>query len=126
MNNFTQHTPTEIIFGAGAEAQTAALIKKHGGTKVLIVYGKGSVEKSGLLDKITAQLTAENIPFLKHGGATPNPHLSFARAGVAAAISFGADFILAIGGGSAIDAAKAIAHGTKNPDIDIWKFWLRE
>jgi len=126
MQGFTQYTPTEIIFGPGAENQTAAMVKKYKGTKALIVYGTGSVEKSGLLDKITEQLSKEGISYLKHGGATPNPHLSFARAGVQAALYFGADFILAIGGGSAIDAAKAIAHGAKNPEIDIWKFWLRE
>ncbi|MCL2840275.1 MAG: iron-containing alcohol dehydrogenase [Defluviitaleaceae bacterium] len=126
MQAFVQYTPTEIIFGKGAEAQAAALIKKYGGTKVLLVFGKGSIVKSGLLDKIADNLTAEGIAILKHGGATPNPHLSFAREGIKAAIDFGADFILAIGGGSAIDAAKAIAHGTKNPTTDIWKFWLRE
>ena len=126
MQAFTYYTPTEILFGPGAEGQTAAMVTKHGGSKAVIVYGEGSVVKSGLLDKITAQLSAAGIAYLKHGGATPNPHLSFAKAGVKAALDFGADFILAIGGGSAIDAAKAIAHGAKNPGIDIWKFWLRE
>ena len=126
MQAFTQFTPTEIVFGAGVENQTAALIKKYGGSKVMIVYGKGSVEKSGLLDKITTLLCENGISYAKHGGATPNPHLSFAQEGVKAAIAFGADFILAVGGGSAIDAAKAIAHGTANPEADIWKFWLLE
>ena len=126
MQAFTYHSPTEIVFGRGAEDQTAALIKKYNGTKVLIVYGEGSAVKSGLLDKIAAQLSANGIAYLKHGGATPNPHLSFVRAGIAAAVDFGADLILAIGGGSAIDAAKAIAHGTKNHEVDIWKIWLKE
>jgi len=126
MQGFTYYTPTEIIFGQGVESQAAEMVKKHGGTKAIIVYGEGSVVKSGLLDKITSQLASGGIQYLKHGGATPNPHLSFARAGIAAALDFGADFVLAIGGGSAIDAAKAIAHGTKNPNTDIWKFWLRE
>ena len=126
MQGFTYLTPTEIVFGAGAENNTAAMVKKHDGTRVLIVYGEGSVVRSGLLDKMLKQLDDAGIPYLKRGGATPNPHLSFARAGVAAATDFGADFILAIGGGSAIDAAKAIAHGTANPGIDIWKFLLRE
>ena len=123
---FTHFTPTEIVFGPEAENQTAAMVKKYGGTRALVVYGEGSVVKSGLLDKILEQLKSEGVEYLKHGGATPNPHLSFARAGIEAATKFNADFILAIGGGSAIDAAKAIAHGTKNPEIDIWKFWLRE
>ena len=126
MQRFTYLVPTEIAFGAGAENNTAAMVKKHGGTRVLVVYGEGSVVKSGLLDKILKQLDEAGITYLRHGGATPNPHLSFARAGVKAATDFKADLILAIGGGSAIDAAKAIAHGTANPGIDIWKFWLRE
>jgi len=124
MQAFTFHVPTEIVFGAGTEEKCADLVKKYKGTRVLLVYGEGSVVKSGLLDKITGQLDASGIAYLKHGGATPNPHLSFARAGVKAALEFGADLVLAIGGGSAIDAAKAIAHGTKNPDTDIWQYWL--
>jgi len=126
MQAFTYYTPTEIVFGRGVEGQTAEMVKKHGGTKAIIVYGEGSVVKSGLLEKITTQLASEGIEYLKFGGATPNPHLSFARAGVKAALDFGADFVLAIGGGSAIDAGKAIAHGAKNPETDIWKFWMRE
>jgi len=126
MEAFTQNTPTEIIFGKNAENEAANLIKKHGGSRVIIVYGEGSVVKSGLLDKICAGLDGEGISYHKHGGATPNPHLSFAKAGIKAAVDFKADFVLAVGGGSAIDAAKAIAHGTANPETDIWKFWLRE
>ena len=126
MLGFTFHTPTEIVFGKDAEMQTADLVKKYMGSRVLLVFGEGSAVRSGLLDRIALQLEEAGIAIQKHGGATPNPHLSFARAGVKAALEFGADFILAVGGGSAIDAAKAIAHGTKNPDIDIWKFWTRE
>jgi len=126
MQAFTFHTPTEIVFGAGAERQTADLVKKYKGKRAVVVYGEGSVVKSGLLDRILEQLTESGIAFLKHGGATPNPHLSFARAGVKAGLEFEADFVLAVGGGSAIDAAKGIAHGIKNPNVDIWKYWLRE
>ena len=126
MQSFTTHTPTEVVFGKAAEEQTADLVKKYGGSKVILVFGKGSVVKSGLLDKLEAKLSGSGIAVLKHGGVSPNPHLSHAREGVKAALEFGADFVLAVGGGSAIDAAKAIAHGTKNPDIDIWKFWLGE
>ena len=126
MQGFTYHVPTEVVFGAQAEDQLGDLIKKRGASRVLLVYGEGSVVKSGLLDKLCGILTATGIEYRKHGGATPNPHLSFARDGVKAALDFKADLILAVGGGSAIDAAKGIAHGAKNPDIDIWKFWTRE
>jgi len=126
MQSFIFHSPTEIAFGKNEEAKTGQLIKKYGGTKVFIVYGGGSAVKSGLLKKITDCLDAENIKHLAFGGVQPNPLLSHAREGVASACSFGADFVLAVGGGSVIDTAKAIAHGAKNPGTDIWKFWKRE
>ena len=123
---FAQYTPTEILFGRDTHLTVDRLIQKHGGTKALIVYGSGSVEKSGLLTQIKEQLSKAGIPYLPFGGAKPNPLLSHAGEGIKAAVSFGADFILAVGGGSAIDTAKAIAHGVANPDTDIWKFWKRE
>ena len=126
MQAFTQYTPTEIVFGKDSERETGRLVKKHGGTKAALVYGRSSVKASGLLLRIEDSLKAEGITHVEIGGAMPNPHLSFAREGAKTAADFGADFILAVGGGSAIDAAKAIAHGTKNPETDIWKFWLRE
>jgi len=126
MQSFVFYVPIEIIFGKGEEEKTGQLVKKHGGTKVFVVYGGGSVVKSGLLKKITDRLEAENIKYISFGGVKPNPLLSHAREGVKLAVDFGADFVLAVGGGSVIDTAKAIAHGVKNPDIDIWKFWKRE
>ena len=126
MKSFMFHTPTEIIFGKGEEEKTGQLVRKYGGTKVFVVYGGGSVVKSGLLKKITDCLESENIQYALFGGIQPNPLLSQAREGIKSAIEFGADFVLAVGGGSVIDAAKGIAHGTKNPDIDIWKFWKYE
>lgn len=126
MNSFTYHIPTEIIFGKDSEALTASLIRKYGGTRVLIVYGGGSVVRSGLLERICRQFDEAGLPYETLGGVHPNPHLDFAREGVKKAIACGADFILAMGGGSVIDTCKAIAHGTANPDIDIWKFWSKE
>ncbi len=123
MNNFTYCVPTEIIFGRGAENGTAAAVKRHGGRRVLLVFGGGSAKKSGLLDTIEKQLDAADIRFEEFGGAQPNPTLSHAREGVKRAATFGADLILAVGGGSTIDTAKAIAHGAANLDIDIWDFW---
>ena len=126
MQAFNFHTPTEIVFGMGSEFRVGDLVKKHGGNNVLIVYGRESIVKSGLLAKITENLKSLGLNYVEYGGAMPNPSLEFARIGVQTAIKNNIDFILAVGGGSAIDAAKAIAHGTKNPDIDIWRFWLRE
>ena len=123
MNSFTFYTPTEIIFGKGAEAKTGEVVKKHGGRRVLVVYGGGSVKKSGLLERVEENLQAAGILFEEFGGAQPNPLLSHARNGVRAAAKFGADLILAVGGGSVIDTAKAIAHGAANLDTDIWEFW---
>jgi alcohol dehydrogenase len=123
---FTQYTPTEIYFGKDTHLSVGKIIKKLGGKRVLIVYGGGSVIKTGLLDTITSQFDKEGIAYLPFGGAKPNPLLSHAREGVKSAISFQADFILAVGGGSAIDTAKAIAHGVKNPDFDIWRYWKKE
>ena len=126
MNEFTFYSPTEIVFGKNAEDKTAELIIKNNGSRVLIVYGGGSVVKSGLLAKIEGQLGSANLICKTFGGVQPNPLLSYTQEGINEALDFGADFILAIGGGSVIDTAKAIAHGAKNQTTDIWKFWSRE
>ena len=126
MNNFTFHTPTEIIFGKGAEAETSALIQKYGGSRILVIIGGGSVIRSGLLKRLEGQLRQNRIAYRLHGGVKPNPVASHVREGIKAALDFGADFILAVGGGSVIDEAKAIAHGTKNPQTDFWAFWEGE
>lgn len=124
MHNFTYYVPTEVIFGKGAEMDTVAAIRKHGGKRVVIVYGGGSVKKNGLLQRVEEYLSSGDIPYITIGGVKPNPHLSLARDGVKAALDFNADFVLAVGGGSVIDTAKGIAHGAANPNIDIWEFWL--
>ena len=126
MQSFVFYSPTEIIFGKNSEEKTGQLVKKYGGSKVFVVYGGGSVVKSGLLKKITDGLETENLSYSLFSGVQPNPLLSHARNGVKSAVEFGADFVLAVGGGSVIDTAKGIAHGVKNPDTDIWKFWKRE
>ncbi len=126
MNSFEYHSPTKIIFGKNAEQKTAAEILKLGKKRVMLVYGGGSIVKSGLLGRIIADLTQNNIDFLEFPGARPNPYLSHTYDGIKKGVEFGADFILAIGGGSAIDTAKGIALGIANPKNDIWDFWLRK
>ena len=125
MNNFTFHAPTEIVFGRGVESQTGELAAKYG-TKALLVYGQGSVIKSGLLDIVKASLCEAGIAYEEFGGAQANPTLNHAEQGVKKALAFGADIIIGIGGGSAIDTAKAIAHGAANPDTPLWDIWTRK
>ena len=116
MQSFEFHCPTEIVFGKGAEEKAAEKIRKYGGSRVFVVYGGGSVVKSGLLAKIEQEITAAGLAFKALGGVQPNPRLGLAREGVKQALEFAADFILAVGGGSVIDTAKAVAHGIANPD----------
>lgn len=126
MQNFTQYAPTEIVFGKDTHFQTGEEVKKWGGTKVLIVYGGGSVVRSGLLKAVESSLSDEQIAYEEFGGVQPNPRLAFAEKGVKKALEFGADFILAVGGGSAIDTAKGIAHGTANPQYALWDIWTKK
>ena len=123
MQSFEFCCPTEIVFGRDAEEKVADKIRKYGGSRVYIVYGGGSVVKNGLLARIERILTAGGLAFEVLGGVQPNPRVNLAREGVREARLFQANFILAVGGGSVIDTAKAIAHGTANPGTDIWDFW---
>ncbi len=125
MNNFQYYIKTDVLFGLNTVPHTAELVKKHGGSRVLVVYGGGSAKRSGLLDRVFGALDEALIPYDSLGGVQPNPRVELAREGVQKALSFGADLILAVGGGSVIDTAKAIAHGTANPGVDIWEFWKR-
>lgn len=126
MENFVQYAPTEVIFGKGTENQTGEEVKKWGGSRVLLVYGGGSAVRSGLIGRVEQALTEAGIAYEEFGGVKPNPRLAFAEEGVQKALAFGADFILAVGGGSAIDTAKAIAHGTANPEEKLWDIWTRK
>ena len=109
MQSFEYYSPTEIVFGKGAESKTADKIMKHGGSRVFIVYGGGSVVRSGLLGRLQNQLEAAGMPYDSMGGVQPNPLMSKAREGIQQALDFKADFILGVGGGSVLDTAKAIA-----------------
>ncbi len=119
MFNFTYFTPTEVVFGKGTETQAGVLVKKYGGKKVLIHYGSGSVVRSGLLGRVKASLEEQGISYVELGGVVPNPVLSLVYKGIDLAKREGVDFILAVGGGSVIDSAKAIGYGVAN-EGDVW------
>lgn len=122
MFNFNYYTPTKVIFGRKTEEKVADLIKEFGGTKVLIHYGGGSVVRSGLLQRVTDTLDKAGIAYVTLGGAVPNPHLSLVYEGIELCRKEGVDFLLAVGGGSAIDSAKAIGYGVTN-EGDVWDFY---
>ena len=127
MHSFEYFCPTEIIFGRGAEDKIADKIRKYGGKRVMILYGGGSALRSGLVPKIEQLLRAGGFDGWKIlGGVKPNPRLSFARQAVRDAIDAKIDFVLAVGGGSVIDTAKAVALGAANPDTDIWEHWSKK
>ncbi len=122
MKDFIYYAPTEVVFGEDSEKQVASLVKKYGGKRVLVHYGGQSAKKSGLLDNIFGLLNEGGIEFFELGGVVPNPRLSKVREGVALCREQKIDFILAVGGGSVIDSAKAIAYGVPY-NGDIWDFY---
>ena len=122
MNNFTFYSPTYFVFGKDEENNTGKYVKRFGGSKVLIHFGGGSVVRSGLLDRVKASLSAEGIEYVELGGVRPNPRSGLVYDGIELCRKENVDFILAVGGGSSIDSAKAIAAGTIY-DGDFWDFY---
>ena len=112
MENFTFYAPTYFDFGRGAESHVAERIRQFGGTKVLFHYGGGSIRTSGLYDRVKDCLDEAGIPFVELGGVKPNPRSGLVYQGIELCRKEGVDFILAVGGGSVIDSAKAIAAGS--------------
>ena len=112
MNDFSFHSPTKFVFGRGAEGQTGALVRAFGGTKVLLHFGGGSVRRNGVYDAVVKSLDEAGVGYVALGGVQPNPRSGLVREGIALCRKEGVDFILAVGGGSVIDSAKAIAFGT--------------
>ncbi len=121
MNNFVFCTPTKVFFGRGIEQSIGENIRAFGAKKVLLHYGGGSVKRNGLLDKVIDSLNAAGLPFVELGGVEPNPKLSLIRKGIALCKSEEVNFLLAVGGGSVIDSAKAIGVGLAN-NCDPWDF----
>lgn len=122
MNNFQFHSPTEFVFGKGTENKTGYYVKKYGGTNVLLHYGGGSAVRSGLLDKVKQSLDEENIAYTELGGVQPNPIDTLVYKGIEICRQKRIDFVLAVGGGSVIDSAKAIAMGVPY-EGDFWDFY---
>lgn len=125
MLNFEYYTPTKVVFGRDTENEVGRLVKEQNCRKVLVHYGSGSVVRSGLLDRVYASLDEVGIPYVSLGGVVPNPRLSKVREGIALCEKEAVDFILAVGGGSVIDSAKAIGYGAAN-DGDVWDFYSRK
>ena len=125
MDNFTFYAPTYFDFGKGAEAHVGQLIRRFGGTKVLLHYGGGSIKRSGLYDRVTKCLKEEKIDYVELGGVKPNPRSGLVYEGIELCKKESVDFILAVGGGSTIDSSKAIAAGTCY-DGDFWDFYEKK
>ncbi|MDE6807718.1 MAG: iron-containing alcohol dehydrogenase, partial [Prevotella sp.] len=122
MKDFNFYAPTRVVFGRDSEEQLPQLIHSYGGSRVLVHYGGGSVRRSGLLDKVLKMLSEAGIEYVELGGVVPNPLLSMVNKGIALCREQQVDFILAVGGGSVIDSAKAIGYGV-GYDGDVWDFW---
>ena len=126
MFNFEYYAPTRVIFGRDAEQRTGALLRELGVSRVLIHYGRGSAVKSGLLDRVSASLDGAGIAHTSLGGVVPNPRVSKVREGAQLARQFGAELILAVGGGSVIDSSKAIGYAVAEPEHDVWEIYDRK
>lgn len=122
MNNFVFYSPTEFVFGKDTEGQVGALSQKYGARKVMIVYGGGSAQRSGLLDRVKVSLDKAGLSWCELGGVQPNPTDGKVYQGIELARKENIDLLLAVGGGSVIDTAKAIAAGVPYSG-DFWDFF---
>ena len=122
MNDFDFYSPTYFVFGRDREAEAGTYVKKFGGSRVLVLYGGQSAKKSGLLDRVRASLTGAGLHTAELGGVKPNPRSGLVYEGIDLCRKEGIDFLLAVGGGSVIDTAKAIAIGVPY-EGDFWDFF---
>lgn len=116
------YSPTEYVFGRGTEERTGSLVRAHGGSRAVVVYGGGSAVRSGLLARVEQSLASSGVEYVELGGVQPNPTDPKVYEGISLARSFNADFMVAVGGGSVIDTAKAIAAGVPY-EGDFWDFF---
>ncbi len=124
MNRFTYLVPTKVVFGTDALSHLPQELSVYAPKKVLVLYGSGSTVRTGVLGKVTDVLDGANVPYIAHGGVQANPVLSFVYSTLALCKAEDVDFILAVGGGSVLDTAKAVAHGIAAPGVDVWDFFL--
>lgn len=122
MNPFELYLPTRYIFGPGVENRTGEEVKRAGGSRVLLHYSGGSVRRSGLLDRVKTSLDEAGVAYVELSGVKPNPDMELAYEGIEQVRAEGLDFVLALGGGSVIDSAKAIALGAVY-DGDAWDYY---
>ena len=122
LKDFNFYAPTRVVFGRDAESRIGQLVKDCGASKVLVHYGGGSAERSGLLGVVRQQLREAGLPWVELDGVVPNPLLSKVKEGIELCRKEAVDFILAVGGGSVIDSSKAIGYGV-GYDGDVWDFW---
>ena len=125
MSTFTFYAPTKVIFGKDTHLQVGEVLKSFQATKVLLHYGSDNAKRSGLLDQVKNSLDQQQISYVELGGVVPNPRLSKVYEGIELGRKENIDFILAIGGGSVIDSAKAIAYGIPYQG-DVWDFYIKK
>ena len=125
MNNFNFYVPTYFSFGKDTEKETGELVKRFGGSKVLIHYGGGSIKSNGVFDRVVKSLNEHKIPYVELGGVQPNPRSGLVYKGIELCRKENVDFVLAVGGGSAIDSAKAIAAGVPY-EGDFWDYFATD
>ena len=126
MENFEYYTPTKIIFGKGAEERVGTEIASRGYKKVLVHFGGTYLQENGTLDRIHKSLTEAGLTYIDLDGVVPNPRLALAKEGVELCKREGIDFILGVGGGSAIDSSKAISYGLAEPEKDVWELFEKK
>ena len=124
MRSFQLQIPTRIIFGNGVLKSLGTEVALLG-RKALLVYGGGSIKRNGIYDTVMKQLAAAGVEVVEHPGVKPNPVLSHAEAGARLAVESGADVVVAVGGGSVIDEAKAIALGARF-EPPLWDFFIKK
>ena len=125
MLNFSFVSPTRLVVGRDTHKQTGELIRQYGGTKALVHHDSGYVKTCGLVDEIIGYIKEAGVEVVELGGVVPNPRLDLVYEGIDLCRKEGVDFILAIGGGSTIDSAKAIAIGMKY-DGDVWDMFIED